>query len=279
MGIKIYGLPTGSCFTKLNTVMVNGETSTVNIKEIAPWGKGDKGFDENMKLGDGSVGPGVSLCCYVWYIEGSKYRILVDTGYDSDESITSVIRKHGVQDQIFIRKPSEDVIRALDTINISPEDIDIVLLSHLHFDHFANTGLFNNATFIVQSEELPWAIAPPPYGTWYYKEYAHYITDVLDRVQTVEGDEWIMKGIQVWKLGGHSPGSMAIVVDTNVGRVALAGDVALTYKNLELKWPCGTIYSLPDTIKAFNRLLTEADIVIPAHDWKFLEKFPNGIVG
>ena len=125
MGIKIYGLPTGTCFTKFNTVMVNGETNTVSIKEIAPWGRGDKGFDENMKLGDGSVGPGVSLCCYVWYIEGSKYKILVDTGYDSDESIINVIRKHGVKDQIFKRKQSENVIQALDTININPETLNV----------------------------------------------------------------------------------------------------------------------------------------------------------
>ena len=281
MSLKIYALPTGTCFTKVSMVLGYWDQMPDEDKEkrnIKFWGKGDRGYNKNMKLYDG-VYPGIALCTYVYYIEGTKYKILVDTGYDSDENVNKALRRHLVPDQIFYRKPSEDVVKQLATINIHPDDIDIVILSHCHFDHYHNVGLFKNAKFICNATELDWALCPPHYGSWYYEEYKHYLEDVLHRIELVRGDEWIMDGIQVWELGGHSPAQMAIVIDTNIGRVGLGSDLVLTYENIELKWPGGTVFDLPDMMAGYNRLLCETDIVVPGHDYQVLERFPKGIIG
>ena len=63
---------------------------------------------------------------FVFYLEGGPQKILVDTGVGS-----------------------EGVIRALAGIGLKPEDIDIVILTHLHFDHADNVAYFI-ARFILQ---------------------------------------------------------------------------------------------------------------------------------
>lgn len=274
MGLKIYGLPTGSIYGPLaGTIFNGGFCSTLDRRDIIPWG-----YKESMEFSDGSTGPGVKSSVPIWYIDGAEQKVLVDTSFDNCESVMNVLKKYGVN-QIFKRKTEWNIVNALKKVNVTPEEIDIVIHTHLHFDHFGNDELFKNASFIVQRDEIPLALAPSPYGMWYYREFSSHFKKVLDRVEAIEGDVRITKGIEVWKLGGHTPGSMAIIIDTDTGRVALAGDIALTYKNLQFKWPGGFFCNLDQVIQAYNRLLKEADIVVPGHDWEFFKIFPGGKIG
>lgn len=274
MSLTIHGLPTGSIYGSLaGTIFNAGFCPTLDRRHIIPWG-----YQKSMKFADGSTGPGVESCVPIWYIHGAKEKVLVDTSFDNCENVMNVLKKYGVS-QIFKRKKEWEIINALKKVNVAPEQIDIVIHTHLHFDHYGNDELFKNASFIVQKEEIPWALTPPPYGMWYYREFSSHFRNVLDRVEAIEGDVRVTKGIEVWKLGGHTPGSMAVVVDTDIGRVALLGDVALTYKNLQFKWPGGFFCNLDQVIQAYDRVSKEADIVVPGHDWEFFEKFPGGKIG
>lgn len=274
MSLTIYGLPTGSIYAPLASTILNGGFSpTLDRREIIPWG-----YEESMKFSDGSTGPGVESCVSIWYIDGAEQKVLVDTSFDNCENVMNVLKKYG-GNQVFKRKEEQEIVNALKKVNITPEQIDIVIHTHLHFDHSGNDELFKNASFIVQRDEIPWALTPPPYGMWYYREFSFHFQNVLDRVKAIEGDVRITKGIEVWKLGGHTPGSMAVVVDTDIGRVALAGDVAVSYRNLEFRWPGGFFCNIEQVIRAYDRLLKETDIVVPSHDWEFFEKFPRGKIG
>ena len=71
-----------------------------------------------------------------------------------------------------------------------PEDIDIIVLTHLHFDHIGNNELFPNATFIVQRGEVAQGSSPRS-TTIRLCRVRVQVVDIRDRVQIIEGDyQW-----------------------------------------------------------------------------------------
>ncbi|MDI9593993.1 MAG: N-acyl homoserine lactonase family protein [Atribacterota bacterium] len=239
-------------------------------------------YREKVVLPNGMSGEGCSNPAPIWYIEGAKSRILVEAGI-SEENVkecNTAFSKYN-DPQFYIKKPEHDINKFLARFNVTPEDIDIVILTHLHLDHFANVSAYKNATFIVQDEEIPLALTPPAYGTFdfYYPEFSHHVLSIIDKIEAINGDMVIEPGIEIWKLGGHTPGLMAVAIETKDGLAVLTSDSCLTYKNFEYKWPMGCFFNLKDVLEGYKRIEKYADIVIPQHDYSFWEKYPNGIVG
>jgi glyoxylase-like metal-dependent hydrolase (beta-lactamase superfamily II) len=214
----------------------------------------------------------------VWYIEGASKRILIDTGLGDCEEVARVQHEYGI-DFICERAPDQDLVAGLRRIGVEPSEIDIVVLTHLHFDHFGNNELFENATFVVQRDELAVGVAPPPYGGFYYRELSHYLDPIRRQIEGVEGDLELVPGVRLVKIGGHSPGCMVTFVDTALGTVALTSDVMYNYKNLELNWPMGAFWNLQELMLGYARLRSEADIIVPNHDWKVRELYPDALIG
>jgi len=239
-------------------------------------------YREKVVLPNGMSGEGCSNPAPIWYIEGAKSRILVEAGI-SEENVkecNTAFSKYN-DPQFYIKKPEHDINKFLARFNVTPEDIDIVILTHLHLDHFANVSAYKNATFVVQDEEIPLALTPPAYGTFdfYYPEFSHHVLSIIDKIEAINGDMVIEPGIEIWKLGGHTPGLMAVAIETKDGLAVLTSDSCLTYKNFEYKWPMGCFFNLKDVLEGYKRIEKYADIVIPQHDYSFWEKYPNGIVG
>jgi len=186
--------------------------------------------------------------------------------------------RYGV-DFVASRSADQDMVSALADRGVKPEDVDLVVLTHLHFDHIGNTELFPNARFVVQRDEMPQAVSPPGFCMFYYPEYAYKVTQVLDQLDVIDGDTRIDPQIQLVKIGGHTPGSMVVVVETAVGSVCLTSDVMYNYRNLELNWPMGSFWNLPELLRGYDRLRSVADIIVPEHDWQIREEFPTGIIG
>ncbi len=277
MGITIHGLVTGESAVPLHSLFVN-MVLDLRIEErekFRPFA-----YKEVIRWPDGSVTDGKWSPIPIWYIKGADKKILVDTSFNSVEHVAEVRSARG---EVFIlrREPRWEIRNALSTVGVKPEDIDIVIHTHLHWDHCGNDGLFTKASFIAQREELALALTPPPYALHYQKELTKGILDVLDRFRTINGDVTIVDGVELWKLGGHTPGSMAVAVKTDVGLVALIGDVIGDYKNLELNWPgpAGNYWSLDQLVKAYRLVKKKADIIIPGHDWKVWSLHPEGKIG
>ena len=246
---------------------------------------GDKrpfGYVEDMQFERGVRGPGQRSPITMWYLESDQHKMLVDTGYDpSDEGPTgarAVLAKHGFS-LWTEHRPEWSVDAQLAKVGVTAAEIDIVILTHCHFDHIGNNLKFPNATFYVQRAELPWALQPPRWIQFYYGEYGFNLLDLGERLQVIDGDFKIADGVSVKLLGGHTPGSQVVLVDTNAGRVCLAGDILYFYRNLELDWPVGSFFDLPELMRAHAWMRANADIIVPQHDWKFFELYPDGSIG
>jgi N-acyl homoserine lactone hydrolase len=119
------------------------------------------------------------------------------------------------------------IVARLTALGVRPDDVAIVVNSHLHFDHAGNNGAFPSATFIVQGEHLAFAKGKPNFPGVYW--------DIPElRYMPVTGRVKVATGLEVVPTPGHAPGHQSLVVDLEeTGRVVLCGDAAFTRENLE----------------------------------------------
>lgn len=274
MGVKIQHIVTGELESSLAVSLLNsGAHPDLPVEDRHPFG-----WRTDIKRKNGETTQGVMVPVPVWLIQGADQVILVDTGLGDIDEISAMQSRYGV-DFVASRSDDQDLLQGLANHGVAPEDVDIVILTHLHFDHVGNNELFPNATFIVQKDELPHAEEPPTFCMFYYPEYSYKIDAVRERLQVIEGDHRINDAVSLVKIGGHTPGCMVVMVETDAGTVCLTSDVMYNYKNLELNWPMGSFWDLPELMAGYDRIRKEADIIIPEHDWKFRELYPTGQIG
>ena len=134
----------------------------------------------------------------------------------------------GAQSGLKVMMEKEDAIVArLAALGVKPDDVAIVVNSHLHFDHAGNNGAFPRATFVVQAAHLAFAKGKPNFPGIYW--------DIAElRYLPVTGRTRVATGVEVVPTPGHAPGHQSLVVDlAQSGRVVLTGDAAFTRENIE----------------------------------------------
>jgi N-acyl homoserine lactone hydrolase len=196
-----------------------------------------------------------------WFVRTEEKNILIDSGAPPE-----VMKKHWYL-------PYEEIMpfeEALHSVGMTPDSIDMVIQTHLHFDHCGNTPKCRNAEIIVQCSELAFALEPHPlfYGT--------YPTAMLKdlRYREVEGDLDVVPGIRVLHVPGHSPGCQAVSIETEKGLAVISGFCAIRAnfsppEKVKRVWPVLTPGVHTNSLEAFNsakRIEEIADIVVAIHD-------------
>ncbi len=126
-----------------------------------------------------------------------------------------------------VMEDGDAVVARLASLGVRPDDISVVVNSHLHFDHAGNNGAFPRATFIVQADHIAFAKGRPNFPGVYW--------DIAELTYVpVSGRSRVAHGVEVVPTPGHAPGHQSLVVDlAETGRVVLTGDAAFTRANLE----------------------------------------------
>jgi N-acyl homoserine lactone hydrolase len=214
----------------------------------------------------------------MFVITGGDHPIIVDSGTPDPE----FVREHHGYD--FHRTPDEDPLTTLRSVGVDPEDVRLVVNTHLHWDHCGNNHLFPNARFVVQKPELLYAVDPvAPTRTAF--ENTDRISppwaSVLNRFSTVVGDVEIAPGVEVIALPGHTPGSQGVLVTSGSDRFLLAGDTC----DAQINWegddrlehiPSGSFTNLIDYMDSFAKMDTLHAQVIPSHDPQVLKTAEYG---
>jgi glyoxylase-like metal-dependent hydrolase (beta-lactamase superfamily II) len=215
------------------------------------------------------MGTAITIPVTVALIDGPR-KILVDTSFHSVERTWEIRRRK------IVRRPEQELVAALATAGARPEEIEIVIHTHLHYDHAGNNRLFPRARFLVQREELRYALAPAPFdASAYFAPSLGVTPDYLGtKFELLDGDAEIVEGIRVITTPGHSPGHQSVLVDTAGGRYCIAGDAVMWHENLERRIPPGYHVSTIDCVASLDRIAREADHVLPAHEPKVFERHP-----
>ncbi len=192
---------------------------------------------------------------YVFVLDGGDEKILVDTGLEQFVVPESVGEEYGFEIMEF-----ED---ALQSVNLSPEEINLIIHTHLHNDHCENDYKCSNAKIVVQKAEFDFFKNPHPLDHRYYSD----LLDGLD-VELVEGDVAIRDGIDLIFTPGHTPGGQSVSVNTSKGRAIITG-FCCNDMNFPPNGPVITPGVHTDAIEAYEsakKIREMADILIPLHD-------------
>lgn len=228
------------------------------------------GIDKSVFTNLQNEGVKINVPCIGWLILGGEKTVLVDTGpCDSDRAD----RYH----RPIKKSSAQEVHEALAKIGVSAQDIDVVIFTHLHWDHCFNLESFTKATFFVQRKEIRYAVSPLPSDRKPYEAGEPGLQppwmNVFGRFTLVDGDQRILPGIRVIYLPGHTPGSQGVVVETSGGEWVIAGDNVPLYEN----WigdnrpehiPSGVYQNLYDCYDSLRRLEVYGSQVLPSHDEK-----------
>lgn len=158
---------------------------------------------------------------------------------------------------------------ALQQRGLHPEDIDILILTHLHFDHCINARFFTSARVLVSKAEYEfadWAVRQKPYGDPYVIDDPDGLLGRL-KTEMVETEISLASDLRLIFTPGHTPGIMSVIAQTPRGRVAIASDAAKSISELITRqvYP-SAVCDQGQAGRSIDRLLASADIIIPGHD-------------
>lgn len=237
--------------------------------KIHPIVIGTKVFDQSMMTHQYGSGRPFTIPIYSWYLEGGDTTILVDTG--EMNPIQSTEREKNIGGRIYTFESG------LAKWGLRPEDIDVVIHTHLHNDHCENDFKCTNAAFYVHRSELERVHTPHPLD---YRYVEDYILEVEEngQVRSVEGDAEICPGVRVMHTPAHTPGGLSVVIDTDGGKAVITGFCVIDqnfYPPRELRAmemeviPPGTHVNTYEAYDILLRVKSMADILIPLHERRF----------
>jgi glyoxylase-like metal-dependent hydrolase (beta-lactamase superfamily II) len=229
----------------------------------------------NFLGGDPHDGP-MPLAYFVWLIRGNGRVFLLDTGFDA---ATGAAR--GRQ----LVRPVEEGLRAA---GVSPGDIGDVIISHMHYDHAGNHGLFPDARYHVQDAEMAYCTGRSMChvalrGAYEAADVKEMVGKVFaSRVVFHDGAAELAPGLWLHRVGGHTRGLQVVRVRTARGWVVLASDAAHFYANWQQRRPFPIVDDVNAYLEAFRtieELADSPDHVIPGHDPLVLERYPLAVPG
>lgn len=230
---------------------------------------GGRNASENFVGGDPHE-RGSDLDYFIWLARSRRRTFVIDTGF-----APAVGRRRGRR----ITTPPE---RGLALLRVDARKVKDVIITHLHYDHIGNFGLFPSATFHLQDDEMAYATGRHMGEAFFRRAYepdevVGMVREVYKgRVRFHDGDAELAPGLWVHRIGGHTPGLQAVRVYTRVGWIVLASDAAHLYENLGSARPFPIVHDVGCMVQGWRRLreLAEApEHVVPGHDPLVMKRY------
>lgn len=223
----------------------------------------------------------IEMPCFTYLVEGGEKLLLIDTGMAWTEQAGKYHHPGSYQPE------GMSIVEQLAKIGYSPDDIETVVFTHMHWDHIYYMDRFKNAEFIVHEKEYEFAVNPIPL---YYKSYEHPALGIVRpfegiKMTLVSGETEIIPGVRVFETFGHSPGHQSVEIDTREGSYICCGDSIFILDNInpieKIHYnitPPGRFYNIVETWKSIEIQKERAagpEFILPCHEAAILERIKD----
>lgn len=236
--------------------------------QIYPLNTGFISLDRGAYITGGyGYGQEVKVPTNAFLVVDGGSKILVDTGMADTE------RAHWHHPGSY-QPEGFRIDQRLAALGVLPQEIEAVILTHLHWDHCFNLKLFQQARFFVHQKELDFARDP---HILYLKSYESPKLGVEPSFggvdfQAVNGEHRYRANIVMFPTPGHSPGHQSVEVTTEAGVYVIAGDAMFADENLlpdEKRGlpftPMGRYVNVFEMYASMEEIVQRGDVVLTAH--------------
>ncbi|MBO0679653.1 N-acyl homoserine lactonase family protein [Mycolicibacterium sp. S2-37] len=207
---------------------------------------------------------------YTWVAIHHRRVVVVDAGFTPQTA-----EERG--DRPYVATPVELLRR----LGVGADEVDDLVLTHLHYDHTGHLDRYPNARIFVQRREREFWRSP--FAVRGANTHLHRPGDLAEldrldeagRVRQIDGDHRLDECITLHLVGGHTAGMQVVRVADDNGPVVLASDASHFYANVEQDWPYGVVHDLPAMHAAFDTLVHLAGdrgVIVPGHDPRVRER-------
>lgn len=208
---------------------------------------------------------------YLWVLRNEARTVLVDTG--------------------FARGPAEARGRTVlaepagvyGDLGVDTDGEHLVVVTHAHYDHIGNVGLFPRSTVAISGAELDFwtseVASKPLIGLFAEDDEVAALVEAEQegRVRRLSGSVEVAPGVTVTEVGGHTPGQCMVTVRTTEGVVLLASDTVHFTEELDRDMPFMAVTDLPglyDGLQTVRDLVDRGavDQVLTGHDAAVLDR-------
>ncbi len=209
-------------------------------------------------------GKGESIRVPIWAAAATDgvHKVVVDTGINDVEEV-----RRTTEPGVF-QSPEETMPNALKrAFGWTPEEVDTVILTHLHNDHNGNNRLFVNADFYVQKAEWEAAHNPIEFEKIFYVDKL-YNRDAVNYFQWnfLDGDAEIFPGLRVITTPGHTRGLQSALFDIDGGPLCVSGDAANVAENINDNLEPNLLTSPAQVYESFKKIRRSAKLILPGHE-------------
>lgn len=180
----------------------------------------------------------VDLDLNLFLVKTKDKNILIDAGMG--ETLTDRMKR------IYGIEKDSNLNQGLANFGLRPEDIDLVIPTHLHMDHaggvvkFDQSGekvpTFPNAKHIIQLQEWKDGLSPDERTMVTYFPDNLLVLKGSGLVELVDGEVEVESGIKVIPTGGHTRGHQAVLIDTGNEKILCPGDIIPTRNHLKVPY-------------------------------------------
>lgn len=193
-----------------------------------------------------------------------------------------------------IYQVEEKLLDNLHAVGVAPEDIDIVINSHLHFDHCGWNTVYKNG---IAVPTFPKAKYYAPEGEWKHgslqleRDRVSYISDNYDplirsgQMQLLPGDSEIAPGITTEVYSGHTRNMMAIFIRSGGKTACYISDLIPTTWHVDVTWVMAydlfPLETIENKKRYYSRAIPEQWLTVLTHDpeipWVYVERHDEKI--
>lgn len=208
----------------------------------------------------------VDMSWYFFVAVGRGRVVLIDCGTDAFVGPRAEARRRAwsVVDAV-------GVVDALDRLGLEPSRVTDVVLTHHHWDHVGGLPRFGSAT--VHAHRAEWSRVP---------ERLRRPVERSSRLRAVTGSPYeVADDLAVREAGRHTAHQLMVDVECADGAIAIAGDAAYLYRNVERREAVAVTSSASRNVADVQAAAHDVgrDRVLPGHDPALFERHPSPIDG